>query len=75
MVLSEKEAFKAMFLFLETHYDMTGADDIGALLSVLSLGENNMPIDKALWEDWLEAIEKIKNTSDEHFKLKIIKKL
>ncbi len=73
MLLSEKEAYKAMFLFLEKHYQMTGADDIGALLGVLSLCENNRPGDVALWQDWLDAIAELKNVDEEHFKLKICK--
>jgi len=71
MKLSEKQAFQAMYLFLEKHYQMTGADDIGSLLGVLSLSEDGKTIDPALWEDWLAAVESVAKGIDEsHFKLR-----
>lgn len=73
MFLSEKEAFRAMFLFLEKYYSMTGSDEVGSLLGALSLSEDGMPIDRALWHDWLASITEIKSTPDNHFKLKLNK--
>ena len=60
MLLNELEAFKAMFSFLENYYEQTQADDIGTLLGSLTLLEDNRPIDSGMWEEWLEAIKKIK---------------
>jgi hypothetical protein len=37
------EAFQSMILFLETYYEQTQADDIGALLGSLQLLEDGKP--------------------------------
>ena len=54
--LTHEEAYKAMFVFLESYYDRSKSDDIGRLLDSLSLVEGK-PIDQVLWDDWYKAIE------------------
>ncbi|PNK61344.1 hypothetical protein [Psychrobacter sp. FDAARGOS_221] len=54
--LTHEEAYKAMFVFLESYYDRSKSDDIGGLLGSMSLVEGK-PIDQALWDDWYEAID------------------
>ena len=56
--LSEQEAYAAMFAFLEYHYSLTKSDDLGALLGSMALLPDKSPADPAIWEEWLEAIEK-----------------
>ena len=53
------EAFQSMILFLETYYEQTQADDIGALLGSLQLLEDGKPADPALWQDWLKSSESV----------------
>ncbi len=57
--LTEKQAFTAMIYFLDQYYQQTQADDLGALLGSLQLLSDGMPIDPALWDDWLMAVEKV----------------
>jgi len=57
--LSEKEAFLAMFSFLEERYRATESDDIGALLGSMSFLSDGNTADPAIWEDWRKAVNKV----------------
>lgn len=59
--LSEKEAYAAMFAFLEHRYDMTKSADLAGLLGSMSLLPDGNPADPAVWEDWLDAVRKAKS--------------
>ncbi len=56
--LTDKEAFLAMYSFLQHWYEMTKSDDIGSLLGSMSLLEDGRTADPAIESDWLKAIEK-----------------
>ncbi len=58
MNLNEKEAFIAMFYFLDAYFDRTKSDEIGSLLGDLTLLDDGKPADPAAWEDWQVAINK-----------------
>jgi len=47
-----------MFAFLDDYYERTGADDVAALLSGLSLMADDKPVDPAFWADWQIAVKK-----------------
>lgn len=57
--LDEKEAYKAMFFFLEHLYEMTKDDSLGGILGSMLLLEDGQPIDRAYWQDWLAAVQKV----------------
>ena len=57
--LTEKQAFLAMYSFLDEYYQLTKADDVGSLLGSLSLLEDGGTADPAIKADWLKAIEKV----------------
>lgn len=59
-LLTLKQAYAAMFHFLEKEYTLTGSDDIGGLIGELSFNVrgDGLPGDPASWEYWLEAVEK-----------------
>lgn len=63
-LLTEMQAFEAMFVFLEEYYSLTGADDIGALLGSLNLAEDGRPMDVAMLNDWRRAVEVVMKNSD-----------
>lgn len=68
--LTKKEAYLAMFAFLDEYYNLTKSDDIGGLLGSMSLLADGHPSDPAMLEDWLEAIDKVKsNQVDASLKL------
>ncbi|MBI6871799.1 hypothetical protein [Clostridium aciditolerans] len=62
MDLSIEEAYKAMVSFLEKYYERTNSDEIGGLLSDMILIEQQSTADPAIWHDWLDCINQIKNT-------------
>lgn len=59
--ISEKEAYAAMFAFLEHRYRLTDSDDLGALLGSMSLLPDGGTADPAIWEDWLNAIKEVES--------------
>jgi hypothetical protein len=59
MKLTEKEAFKAMFYYLDACYDRRNSCDLGDLLGDLRLLADGMPADPAAWEDWQVAVKKV----------------
>ena len=57
-ILTTQEAFVAMRSFLESYYERTKSDDVGALLGDMQLLGDGMTADPATWEDWLVCVEK-----------------
>ena len=55
--LTIKQAYAAMFYFLEQFYTRTKSDDIGGLLGAMSLLDDGLPADRALVADWQEAVQ------------------
>ncbi|WP_162806786.1 hypothetical protein [Sphingosinicella terrae] len=52
--------FDAMRLFLKTYWERGGraSDDLAVLLGGLErLESDGMPLDPAMWSDWVEAVE------------------
>lgn len=70
--MSVKEAYIAMYIFLENEYKLTGSSDIGGLLGGLSLLANGSTADPAAWSDWVDAVRKALTGSND-ISLKIIK--
>ncbi len=61
--LTEKEAYAAMFAFLEHRYRLTESDDLGALLGSMSLLPDGGTADPAIWDDWVTAIKESESHS------------
>lgn len=62
--LDIKLAYAAMFEFLVAYYDRTSSNEVGALLGSMSLLPDGGTADPAIWEEWLESIEKAKNARE-----------
>ncbi|AUM95028.1 hypothetical protein ACFLKB_04845 [Clostridium sp. FAM 1755] len=60
-MLNEKDAFRAMVLFLEKFYERTSSDDVGALLGDLQILEDGTTADPAAWCDWIKCLSIIEN--------------
>jgi hypothetical protein len=70
--LSSQQAYLAMFAFLEAHYALSKADDIGALLGAMALLPDGRPADLALAEDWSRAVARaIAGDVDASFRLQL----
>lgn len=55
--MTQEQAYRAMFSFLEKYYEATNADDVGALLGSMNLLDDGRPADPAMWADWCKAVE------------------
>lgn len=58
--LDIQTAYAAMYEFLVGYYDRTKSDDVGALLGSMSLLADGGTADPAMWQDWLESIDRAK---------------
>jgi hypothetical protein len=56
-----KQAYAAMYSYLQALYDTTGSDDLGGLLGSMSLLADGSPADPGVWEDWMRAVEQARN--------------
>lgn len=59
--MTSKEAYLATYAFLEVRYNMVQSDDLGNLLSDMSLLSDCNTADPAIWDDWCAAVEKAKS--------------
>lgn len=57
--LTIRQAFEAMFFFLEDYYQMTKSDDIGLLLSILTVQDDDITSDPAGWHDWMKSVQRV----------------
>ncbi len=55
--LTDKQAYAAMFYFLDRLYTQTKSDELGGLLGSMSLLPNGSPADPGVTQDWQEAVE------------------
>ncbi len=58
--LTTREAYAAMFAFLEEVYQRTESHDLGALLGGMSLLQDGGTADPAAWADWETAVRSVK---------------
>lgn len=56
--MTKKQAYLAMFSFLEDYYERTRSDEIGSILSGMCLTKDAMPMDIAYWDEWEQAVKK-----------------
>jgi len=57
--LTIRQAYDAMYLLLEDYYRMTKSDDIGLLLSILTVQADDATSDPAGWHDWMKSVQKV----------------
>jgi hypothetical protein len=57
--LTSREAYLAMFDFLERLYELTKWDDIGAILGSMRLLADGRPADNAYADDWKDSVARI----------------
>ncbi len=57
-VVSVGDAYRAMFGFLEAYFERTKADEVAVLLGSMNLADDGEPMDPAVWQDWLMAVQR-----------------
>lgn len=55
--LTVKEAYLAMYAFLNELWKRTGSDDLAGFLGGMSFLESGHTADAAAWDDWLDAVK------------------
>lgn len=66
-----KQNYKSMYLFLRGYWERTKSEDVGSLLSDLSLLPDGSPADPAAWSDWVAAVEASEDMDDAELSLDI----
>lgn len=56
--LTVRQAYTAMYAYLEHLYQMTNSDDLGGFLGGMSFLPDGATADPAVWDDWLDAVKK-----------------
>jgi hypothetical protein len=56
--LTKRQAYAAMFAFLEEIYNRTHSDELGGMLGEMSLLRDGGTADPAIWAEWEEAVRK-----------------
>lgn len=67
MKLTKHEAFVAMFYFLRDYWerhDKANGDVVQMLSDMQLLSTDGLPVDPAYWEDWQNAIDKMRRTEN-----------
>jgi len=70
--MTRQQAYCAMYHYLENLYQLTHSDDLGAFLGEMSILPDGNTADPAIWQDWLQAVEKVKE-NDNCFKALALK--
>ena len=56
-MMTDKQAYAAMFYFLAQLYERTKSDDLGGFLGGMSMLQDGHTADPAVLHDWDEAVE------------------
>lgn len=60
-MLTEDEAYLAMFAYLESRWDIIKTPDLADCLSEMSFLPDGSPVDPAIKHEWREAIKRVKS--------------
>ena len=70
--MNVREAYLAMYVFLNTTASLVDSDDLRALLVAMSLLADDSTADPAIWSDWMEAVAVVKRgDADEIARLRL----
>jgi len=58
--MTVEQAYRAMLAFLQREVELTESSDLADLVSEYKLGADGRARDPALWEEWLEAVGKVR---------------
>jgi hypothetical protein len=58
--MTVEQAYRAMLAFLQREVELTESSDLADLVSEYKLGPDGQTRDPALWEEWLEAVGKVR---------------
>jgi hypothetical protein len=56
-ILTDEQAYAAMFYFIEQLYKRTKSDELGGLLGSMAVLKDGFPADPAIIQEWQEAVQ------------------
>ena len=60
VILTQKQAYVAMYYFLHDLQLRTHSDDLASFLGDIQINKSDgEPMDPAMWQDWLQAVKKV----------------
>jgi len=59
-LISERQAFVTLRLFLEQYYTRAG-NDMETLIADVTLESDGEPLDPAAWSDWIACVERARD--------------
>ena len=62
--MKERQAYEAMFRFLDDRYKRLPSDALGGLLGEMQLDTDGLPFDPAIEEEWDSAVEAAQRAHD-----------
>ena len=57
--LTIRQAYLAMYYFLDSLYERTNSDDLAGFLGGFRILRDGTTADPAAWEDWVDAVKKV----------------
>ena len=60
--LTVEQAYRVMLAFLEREVDLTESSDLADLLAGYKLNGDGRANDPALWDEWMEAVGRVRRT-------------
>ncbi|WP_075793856.1 hypothetical protein [Massilia putida] len=60
--LTVEQAYRAMLAFLEREVELTECSDLADLLAGYKLDGDGRTSDPALWDEWMEAVGRVRQT-------------
>ena len=57
--LSLREAYAAMYVYLEHLYGRSSSSDLAGFLGSMALLDDGQPADPAVWPDWTRAVDEV----------------
>jgi len=62
-MITVKMGYHAMIELLRVYYKNSGSNDLTDILSAGNPVFDGLPLDKAFWYYWVDAVEKLKNNN------------
>jgi hypothetical protein len=63
MMLTEKQAYAAMAMFLRQYFERGQSEEIALILHHMMILEDGEPYDPAYWDDWLKSVQQVVDAS------------
>jgi hypothetical protein len=63
--MTEEQAYKAMFLYLDAYFERKPDAELGSVLSDIQILEDGGPADPAVTQDWKQAVRRATGSNED----------